>query len=492
MNETHGRPKRHSALAIAVIAGAQLMIVLDMTIVNVALPTIRTALHFSPTGLAWIVNAYTLVFGGLLLLGGRSGDIFGRRRMFVAGITIFAIASLFGGLATTSSWLLAARAIQGVGAAIASPTALALISSNFSELHERARAFAIYSGVSAGGAAIGLLAGGALTQYLSWRWVFFVNAPIAVVLAFLSFSVLNESARIKGSIDYVGAALGTGGLATLVFGLIHASTTAWTDSATLGFLGVGVTLLAAFVVTELRVSAPLINFEILRDRDRGGAVAMILFVTAGMFGVFFFLTQFMQEVMRYSPTKAGLAFLPMTLGIMASAQVASRLVHKVGPKPFLMLGSLMIAGAMYWLSFLTPQSGYLNTLFPLLSLAIGAGMSFVSIFPLATHNVPGHQAGMASALVNVGQQVGGTIGLSVLVTEAVSSGIRDFGILRPSLHQHLLTLIQATTIATVHGWDMAFRLAAVFGLSAFVIATLAIRPFRFDPGDEPVAGGEFA
>ncbi len=492
MNETPTPHKRHGGLAIAVIAGAQLMIVLDMTIVNVALPTIRNALHFSPTGLSWIVNAYTLVFGGLLLLGGRSGDIFGRRKMFITGITIFAAASLFGGMATSSGWLLAGRAIQGIGAAIASPTALALISSNFSELHERARAFAIYSAVSAGGAAIGLLAGGALTQYLSWRWVFFVNTPIAVLLVFLSMSVLSESERVKGSIDYVGAVLGTAGLATLVYGLIHASTTSWTNSTTLGFLVTGVILLTAFVFTELKIKEPLINFAILQDRDRGGAVAMILFVTAGMFGVFFFLTQFMQEVMGYSPTKAGIAFLPMTLGIMASAQLASRLVHKVGPKPFLMLGSLMIAGAMYWLSFLTPSSGYLDTLFPLLSLAIGAGMSFVSIFPLATHNVPQHQAGMASALVNVGQQVGGTIGLTVLVTEAVASGIRDFGALRPSIEQHLVSLTQATTTATVHGWDMAFRLAALFGISAFLIATIAIRSLRLDPSEETVAGGEFA
>jgi EmrB/QacA subfamily drug resistance transporter len=478
--------KKHTGLAVAVIAGAQLMIVLDMTIVNVALPTIKTALGFSPTGLSWIVNAYTLVFGGLLLLGGRSGDLFGRRKMFTLGTLLFASASFFGGLATSQAWLLTGRALQGIGAAIASPTALSLISTNFVEPKQRGKAFAIYSAVSAGGAAIGLLAGGLLTQYLSWRWVFFVNTPIALILAVLTPRVLAESPRVKGRIDIIGGIVGTGSLAAIVYGLIHASTSSWTNSTTLGFLAAGLLALAGFVIYERKKTDPLIDFSILADRDRGGAIAMILFVSAGMFGIFFFLTQFIQEIIGYSPTKTGVAFLPMTLGVIVFAQIASRLLHKLGPKPFMMIGGLAIAGSMYWLSYITPHTTYSTIIWPLLLMAAGAGFSFVSIFPTATHKVPHSKAGMASALVNVGQQVGGTIGLSSLVTLAVAAGRSKFDSLKPALAVHQLTVSQAVTEATVKGWAMGFRLAAAFGLAAFLIATVVVK--RLEAQD--VAGTE--
>lgn len=479
--------RRSTNLAIAVVAGAQLMITLDLTIVNVALPSIHSALHFSPSSLAWVVNAYTLVFGGLLLLGGRSGDLFGRRKMFTIGTLLFAGASLFGGLATTSTWLLTGRALQGIGAAIASPTALALISTNFVEPKERGRAFAIYSAVSVAGVALGLLLGGVLTEYVSWRWVFFVNAPIAVLLAFAAPKVLQESEKVRTRIDLGGALIGTAGLAGLVYGIINASSHTWTTPSTLIPGIIGLSLLVIFVGFERQVTAPIINFAILKSRDRAGAIGMILFVMAGMYSIFFFLTQYMQEVMGYSPTKTGLAFLPMTLGIVVFAQIAARSLHRVGPKVFMMLGGLAITIAMFLLSFIGPHSSYLQLLIPLLIMSAGSGLSFVSIFPTATHGVKPQEAGMASALVNVGQQVGGTIGLSILVTLAVSVTHRKLGSLQGALAHHQLTPLAANAIAEVHGWAMSFRLASVFGLIAFAIATVVVTRFK-SPVDNTASG----
>jgi len=472
---TQGSQRHRSGLAIAVIAGAQLMIVLDLTIVNVALPTIQRALGFSPTGLSWIVNAYTLVFGGLLLLGGRSGDLFGRRRMFIIGVFLFAAASIFSGLATSQAWLVSGRALQGIGAAIASPTALALISSTFTEPRERGRAFAIYSAVSAGGAAIGLLAGGLLTQYASWQWVFYVNAPIAAVLVALAPRVLAETTRHHGSVDIPGALTGTGGLALVVYGLIHASTTSWTDATTVGVLAGGILALAAFVWIELVRRDPLIDFAVLRNRERAGAVAMILFVAASMFSVFFFVSQFMQDAMGYSPVRTGLAFLPMTIGIMLTAQLVSRNLHRIGPKPFMVGGSALIAVAMGLLSLMRPSWSYLDLIGPLVILAVGAGSSFVSLFPTATHGIEPRRIGMASALVTVGQQVGGTLGLSTIVTVAVASARRHATALAPELAAHRLTPHALGLLAEVHGWAAGFAVATGFGLAGLLIGLLVVR-----------------
>lgn len=471
---TQGSHRHRSGLAIAVIAGAQLMIVLDLTIVNVALPTIQHALHFSPTGLSWIVNAYTLVFGGLLLLGGRSGDLFGRRRMFMLGVALFAIASVFSGLATSQAWLITGRALQGIGAAIASPTALALISATFTEARERGRAFAIYSAVSAGGAAIGLLAGGLLTQYASWQWVFYVNAPIAALLLLAAPRVLAETERHHGSVDVPGALTGTGGLALVVYGLIHASTTSWSNATTVAVLAGGVVALGAFVVIERVRREPLIDFQILAKRERGGAVAMILFVAASMFSVFFFVSQFMQDVVGYSPVRTGLAFLPMTLGIMITAQLVSRNLHRVGPKPFMVGGSVLIAVAMGLLSQMRASWGYLDLLGPLVILAIGAGSSFVSLFPTATHGVEPRRVGMASALVTVGQQVGGTLGLSILVTVTVAAAKRHAAALAPRLASGHLTPQALTILAEVHGWAAGFAVATGFGVIGLLIGLVVV------------------
>jgi len=484
------RMHHRTGLATAVIAGAQLMIVLDLTIVNVALPTIQRALHFTPTNLAWIVNAYTLVFGGLLLLGGRSGDLFGRRRMFMLGVGLFAAASALSGLAHSQAWLISGRALQGIGAAIASPTALALISATFTEPRERGRAFAIYSAVSAGGAAIGLLAGGLLTQYASWPWVFYVNVPIAALLILLAPRVLAETPRHPGSVDVPGALSGTAGLAAVVYGLIHASTTSWTNHLTLASLGAGIVLLLAFVIIEALRREPLIDISVLRHRQRGGAVATILFVAASMFSVFFFITQFMQDVMGYSPVRTGLAFLPMSLGIMVVAQIVSRSIHRIGPKPFMVGGITLIGVSMAWLSQLQTSWGYGQLVGPLLVLAVGAGSSFVSLFPTATQGVEPKRVGMASALVTVGQQVGGTLGLSTLVSVAAAAARRHARALVPQVVHHRISPAALTLLAEVHGWARAFDVAVILAAAGLAIGLFVVRHSR--PRTEVGKEGEAA
>jgi EmrB/QacA subfamily drug resistance transporter len=415
---------RHLGLALVVIAAAQLMVVLDATIVNVALPNIQHALGFSGSGLEWVVNAYALTFGGFLLLGGRAGDLLGRRRVFVAGIILFALASLAGGLATGQAWLLTARAIQGVGAAIVAPTALSLVTTTFPEGPRRNRAMGVYAAMSIGGAAIGMLAGGALTTYLSWRWVFFVNVPIAIVVAALAPRVLGESERRTGRFDLPGAITGTGGLAALVYGLSSAAASAngvshWGDTKVLVSLAAAVVLLVSFVIIESRSEHALLPLRIFENRDRAGANLIMLCVGTAMFGMFFFLTIFVQTVWGYSAIKTGLAYLPMVAAIMAMAGVSAQLVGRIGARPILIAGSTFAAGGMFWLSRITEHSTYAGGLLgPMLVTAAGMGMLFMPITLVALSRVSDRDAGVASSLVNTGQQVGGSIGLAILGTVA--------------------------------------------------------------------------
>jgi EmrB/QacA subfamily drug resistance transporter len=322
----HVRP----GLALLVIAGAQLMIILDATIVNIALPSIQQALHFSTTSLAWVLNAYTLAFGGLLLLGGRTGDLFGRRRMFIIGILIFAGASLAGGFAPTSGFLLVCRVLQGVGGAIASPTALALVTTTFAEGPARNRAFGVYAAVSGAGAAIGLILGGVLTSSFSWRWVFFVNVPIGVLLAIATPFVLPESERNPGRLDLPGAITSTLGVSSLVYGLIHAALNSWSDPVTIIALCASVVLLVAFVFIESRTPQPLMPLRLFSDRNRDAGYIVMLCTGAALFSMFFYLTLFVQEILGYSPLKAGFAFLPVSATIVVSAQIASRTIARFG------------------------------------------------------------------------------------------------------------------------------------------------------------------
>jgi EmrB/QacA subfamily drug resistance transporter len=467
-------PGVHPNLALAVIAVAQLMVVLDATIVNIALPQLQRGLHFSNADLSWVLNAYTLVFGGLLLLGGRAGDLFGRRRMFIIGVLLFAVASLAGGFAWDKGWLLAMRALQGAGGAIASPTALALIANTFDEGPDRNRAFGVYAAVSGAGAAIGLILGGVLTDTLSWRWVFFVNAPIGVALAIVTPMVLRESDRGRGRLDVPGAVLSTGGMAALVYGFIHAATKGWANGVTLGSFAVAVVLIAAFLVVESNTAQPLMPLRLFRNRTRVGAYVVMLIVGAAIFAMFFFMTQYVQKVLDFSPLKAGFAFLPVSAMIVVVAQIVSRLVQRVSARTLIAGGTLVAGAGLLWMSRLTVHSSYVGHVLPtILLIAVGMGMTFVPITLAAVAAVEPHDAGIASAMLNVGQQVGGTIGLSALVT-VFNTGFRnDLASHAPTLRPPLLQ-----QHAFTHGADLAFMTGAAFALAGFVAALLLIRVRR--------------
>ncbi|WP_406472750.1 MFS transporter [Streptomyces sp. NBC_01615] len=419
------RREGHPGIALTVIAACQLMVVLDATIVNIALPHIQDALKFSTTDLTWVVSAYTLTFGGLLLLGARAGDILGRRRVFMTGILLFTFASLLGGLAQEPWQLLAARALQGVGGAIASPTSLALITTTFPEGPERNRAFAVFATVSAGGGAIGLLAGGMLTEWLDWRWVLFVNVPIGVLIAVLTPMYISESERHPGRFDIAGALTSTAGMASLVYGFIRASEDGWRDSVTIGSFGAAVVLLVAFGVIETRAKEPITPLKMFADRNRSGTYVIMLSLAAAMFGMFFYIVLFVQNVLGYSPISAGVAFLPVTVAIAVGAGLSQRFLPVLGPKPFMLVGSTLVALGLGWQTFISPDSSYVGgVLGPMLLFGFGMGLNFVTLTVTAVSGVAQHEAGAASGLLNVTQQVGGSLGLSILTT-VFGSASRD-------------------------------------------------------------------
>ena len=472
----------HPGVALTVIASAQLMVVLDATIVNIALPHIKGALHFSPTGLSWVLNAYTLVFGGLLLLGGRAGDLFGRRRMFIVGVAIFALASLAGGFAWNEGWLLAMRALQGVGGAIASPTALALITTTFPEGPARNKAFGVYAAVSGAGAAIGLILGGVLTEWLSWRWVLFVNAPIGLAIAIATPMVIAESGRAKGRFALADALSSTIGMAALVYGFINAADPkhGWSDRTTIvSFLIAGV-LLTTFVVIEARSASPLLPLRLFEDRTRNGAYLVMLITGASVFAMFYFLTQYVQTVIGFSPLKAGFAFLPVSATIVVVAQIASRLVGRLEPRLLISTGAVLAGLGLYVLSSLGVHSGYVTHVLPaILLIAAGMGSIFVPITLAAVSGVEREDSGIASAMLNVGQQVGGTIGLSALVTIFGHAA----GSEAAKLHQNPYAPAPFT-----HGADAAFHAGSVFMAIAVVAAILLIRVQARDPEDAAPSG----
>jgi EmrB/QacA subfamily drug resistance transporter len=431
--DDRGQPRR-LGLALLVIATAQLMVVLDATIVNVALPHIQDALHFSGSNLEWVVNAYTLAFGGLLLLGGRSGDLLGRRRIFLFGIALFTAASLAGGLATSQAWLLGARVLQGIGGAFAAPTSLSLIAVTFPEGKERNRAMGVYAAMSISGAAVGLIAGGLLVNYLDWRWVLFVNVPIGLLVLLLAPRVLGESARQRGNFDLPGAITGSLGLGALVYGLSNAATDSrgighWGDTKVIVSLVAAAVLLVAFGFIEARSKHALVPVRVLRSRDRSGAYLISLCIGTALFGMFFFMTIFTQTVWGYSPLKSGIAFLPMVATIMIASAVSSQLVARVGARPLMIAGPAIMAGGMIWLSLLSEHSNYVNgVLGPTMLVALGMGLTFVPLSLVALAKVRDNDTGVASSLMNAGQQVGGSIGLAVLGTvawSAVSSNLHS-------------------------------------------------------------------
>jgi EmrB/QacA subfamily drug resistance transporter len=455
-------------LVLAVILVCQLMVVLDATIVNVALPKIQTSLGFSTTSLSWVISTYALTFGGLLLIGARAGDLLGRRRTFVAGVGLFTLASLAGGIATSAGLLLAARAIQGAGAALAAPSALALLTTRFPEGQERMRAIGYYTAVSIGGSAVGLVAGGILTQWASWRWVMFVNVPIGLALLVTAGAVLPETVRHTGHFDIAGALTSTLGMGALVFGFVHTATGGWGQAFTLESFAVGAVLLTAFVGIEMHARAPITPLRLFRDRGRVVAYVSRLLLVAGMFGMFFFLTQFLQDVLGYSPLDTGLGFLPLTAALFLSSQASARLASRVPRRTLMVAGFSLSTLGMLWVSQLSVRSGYLSVLGPLVVVGIGNGLAFVPLTALALTGVEPRDAGAASGLVNVTQQVGAALGLSVLVTVFGSAS-------RSSLRQSA-GAEGAARAAFVHGADVAFLVGAGFLVATLLLVAVAIRP----------------
>ena len=402
---------------LATILTAQLMVVLDMSIVNVALPHMQQALGFSPTGLSWVVNAYSLAFGGLLLLGARSGDLLGRRPTFLAGIALFTLASLAGGFATTGGALVAARVAQGVGAAFAAPATLSLITTMFPEGRERTRAMGLFTAMSIGGASLGMVVGGILIEVADWRWVMLVNVPIGAAVATAAWIAVPHTPRRHGRFDLAGAITSTLGVSGLVYGFVHAASDGWGDPVTLVSLALGVGLLSAFVAIERTAEEPITPLSLFASRIRSGALLARAFLIAGAMGAFFFLTQYLQDVLDLSPIRAGLAFLPLTAMLFVASQAASRdLVERLGERVVLIVGSSLTLVSLAWLTRLDAGSGYADVLLSLVVLGLGNGLAFVPLTTSALHGVRPQEAGAAAGLVNVAQQLGSALGLAGLVT----------------------------------------------------------------------------
>ena len=406
-----------AAAGIALVLVAQLMLILDATVVNVALPHIQDDLTFGPAGLSWVLNAYTLAFGGLLLLGGRLGDVFGRRRMFEAGLALFTLASLVGGLAQTPGMLVAAHAAQGVGAALAAPGVLALLTTSAPDDAARNRALALFGAVSSGGMSIGLLLGGALTDLGSWRWTMFINIPIGLVVLALTRRYLDETVRRPGRFDVVGAIAATGGAVSIVWALIQAPEHGWTSARVIGGLVLGAALIALLARTELRVAHPMLRPELLRDKRRVGGLAVMALVVGGQLSMFFLAVQFIEGELGFGPMESGLAFLPLTLGIFGMSRITPRLLVRFGPSPMIMAGAVGLAASFAWLSTLSASDDYLSGLFgPMLLNGLSAGLAFMPVTSIVLTGVEPEHAGSASGLLQTFQQLGGAIGLAVIVS----------------------------------------------------------------------------
>jgi EmrB/QacA subfamily drug resistance transporter len=468
-------------LALAVIAVSQLLIVLDATIVNIALPTAQKALNISDADRQWMITAYTLAFGGLLLLGGRIADYTGRKRAFIIGLLGFAGASALGGLAQNGFMLFSARALQGAFGALMAPAALSLLTVAFTQPKERARAFGVYGAISGGGGAVGLLLGGALTEYASWRWTLLVSTPIAIAAALAAVRFVSES-RAEGNTRYdlPGAFTSTAGLVALVYGFTKAGTDGWGSGVTISFLVAAVVLLVAFVVIELRSKHPLLPLRVILDRNRGGAFLTALLIGVGLFGVFLFLTLYLQQTLGYTALQSGVAFLPFTVGIVLGAGVSAQLQTRVGPRVLMFVGTLLAAAGMVMLTRIGVDTSFWSHVLPAeIVMSFGMGVVFGPMSSTALIGVADHDAGVASALINTTQQIGGSLGtalLNTIVTSAVAGYIVD--------HQAQLTdksqLPALTAVATVHGYTIAFWVsAAVIGLAA-VMALILVRAKRDD------------
>jgi EmrB/QacA subfamily drug resistance transporter len=447
--------------ALVVIAIAQLMVVLDASIINIALPHAAQSLDIAPKNYQWAVTAYTLTFGGFLLLGGRVGDYLGRKRAFLVGLLGFAGASLLGGLSVDQQMLFGARALQGVFGALLAPAALSLISVTFTDSKERAKAFGVYGALSGVGAAIGLIAGGILTQYFSWRWCLFVNTPMALIAFTLAVPNVRES-KVHGhpKYDVPGALTATAGMVAVVFGVSQAATDGWGSTSAWPYLVLGAALLTAFFVIESRVATPLLPLRLITERVRAGAYLTQSFVGLGLFGMFLFLTFYFQEIHGYSAVKSGLCFLPFSVGIIVSAAGASQLLPRIGPRPLATLGCTMGAGGLLYLSFIDPTSSYAAHVMPAMIVAsLGLGMAFVSLSSTALFNVAPQDTGAASAVLTTTQQVGGSFGTAIQNTIVVSSSTSFLA--GWVLRHHAAPSAAVHAAAYVHGYDDAFRFGAL-------------------------------
>ncbi|GIH14205.1 MFS transporter [Rugosimonospora africana] len=462
-------------LALGVIALAQLLIVLDASIVNIALPTAQHDLHISDANRQWVVTAYTLAFGGLLLLGGRIADFTGRKRAFIIGLIGFAAASAIGGGAVNEGMLFIARGAQGAFAALMAPAALSLLTVTFTDARERARAFGVYGAIAGGGLAVGLLAGGVLTEYLSWRWCLLVSAPVAIVAAILALRFVHES-RAEGNTRYdiPGALTSTVGFVALVYGFTKASSDGWTSATTLSLLIGAAVLLAAFVVIELRSKHPLLPMRVILDNNRGGSYLAALLVGVGMFGVFLFLTYYMQITLGYSALMTGVAFLPFTVGIILGAGLSTQLLTRVGPRVSMVIGLTLAAVGMALLTRIGVDTGYWSHVLPaVLVISFGMGITFGPLSNTALVGVANHDAGVASALVNTAQQIGGSLGTALLNTiaaSALTSYLAD--------HAKSGSPAQVLAVGTVHSYTVAFWVSAGLIALAAVITAVLVRARR--------------
>jgi EmrB/QacA subfamily drug resistance transporter len=462
MNHEESRAK---SFALALLAMTQFVVVIDASIVNIALPSIGTALHFSQADLSWVVNAYTLTFGGFLLLGGRLADLMGRRRMFMVGLVIFSLASLLGGLAQSEAWLIAARAVQGLGAAIVSPAALSIITTTFAEGEERNRALGVWGAVAGAGGAAGVLLGGILTSGLSWRWVLFVNVPIGLICTFLAPRILTEShADFENrDFDIPGAVTVTAGLGLLVYALVDAVNVGWGSVQTILEIAGALALLGAFVLIEQRRKAPLMPFSIFRLRTLRGANIVALLIGMSLFSMFFFVSLYMQQVLHFSALRAGLSYLPLAIGIILSAGLASVGVTRIGFKPVLFAGLMFVAAGLFWFSQIPVHGSFAsNVLGPSVLAAIGLGLSFVPVTIAAVTGTRPHEAGLASGLINTSQQVGGALGLAILATVADS---RTKSLLETGGHP---------ANALTEGFQRAFLIGSGFAIVGAILTLLLI------------------
>ena len=471
-------------LVLVIACLAQFMVVLDATVVNIALPSVQRGLHFSAANLQWVVNGYTLIFGGFLLLGGRAADLLGRKRLFIAGVVLFSAASLLNGFAQTSGMLIVGRGLQGLGGALVSPAALSIVTTTFSDGDQRTKALGVWSAIAASGAAVGLLVGGILTDVASWRWVFFVNVPVGVATVVLALRYVAESRMdvARRSYDIAGAVAVTGGLVVLVYAIVKAQAFGWGSPRTLGLGAIALALLAAFLVIERRSKTPLMRLSIFRIRTLSVADSSLLLVASAMFGMFFFASLYVQEILGYSPLRAGLAFLPVSAGIMVGAGLAQQLIKRLGVRAVSIAGITLATAGMLVLTRLPVHGSYAgNLLVGLLPLSIGMGLTFVPITLLGTSGIQAQDSGLASGLFNTAQQVGGSLGLAILSSLAASQ--------TTSLLHGSAGGLAAATAARVSGYHVAFLAAAIMLAAAAGLLTFGLRRSHVREIEHELAAG---